>query len=168
MQPPHTWRSILGDIIEVPGERQRIAKEIGIVPITLTRWTKNDGVPRLYLLAPLIQAVPEKERERLRTLMKEEFPGFSDDLASLPEKATGAPEELLSPEAQALLKTLEEETPATREMEELPPKSLYAHMLAVFTNTRPDERFWPLCALLLPHALKQLDPHGRGMELVVA
>jgi len=45
------WRELLGHIIEDPQERQRIAQELGISPITLSRWVKSDSMkPRPHNL----------------------------------------------------------------------------------------------------------------------
>ncbi len=41
---PETWRSLLKSIISDPQERQRLAEELGIKPITLIRWVNGEQV----------------------------------------------------------------------------------------------------------------------------
>jgi len=59
MQNPRTWRELLGQIIEDPAERNRIARELEVTPFTLMRWTKSDSMkPRPQNLHHLLQALP--------------------------------------------------------------------------------------------------------------
>lgn len=59
MQNPRTWRELLGQIIEDPTERNRIASELEVTPFTLMRWTKSDSMkPRPQNLHRLLQALP--------------------------------------------------------------------------------------------------------------
>ena len=41
MQQRQTWRDLLAKSIEEPQERQRIARELGVTPVTLMRWVKH-------------------------------------------------------------------------------------------------------------------------------
>jgi hypothetical protein len=76
MQNPLTWRALLGMIIRDPQEEQRLANELGIKQITLTRWVTNDSKPRLHNLHKLVKALPE-HRASLLALLADEFEEFS-------------------------------------------------------------------------------------------
>lgn len=76
MQEPPTWRELLGKIVADPHERERIANELGVNPITLVRWVNNESKPRTQHLRQLLNALPEY-RARLLELIIEEFEDFS-------------------------------------------------------------------------------------------
>ena len=77
MQPePQDWRELLGNIISDPREKQRIAQELGIRTITLTRWVSRESDPRPQNLRLLLNVLPE-ERELLLELIGEEFEDFT-------------------------------------------------------------------------------------------
>lgn len=84
MQEIHNWRELLGNFINDPQEKQRIAKELGVRPITLTRWVTNESEPRPQNLRRLLSALSPKQREQLLTLGDDAFEDFSaataDDL----------------------------------------------------------------------------------------
>ena len=71
MQEARTWRELLGMIISDSKEKQRITDELGITPITLTRWVNGDSDPRPQNLRHLISVIPQ-HREQLLDLLKEE------------------------------------------------------------------------------------------------
>jgi GAF domain len=75
MQNARTWRELLGKIITNPQERQRIADELGIHTITLTRWVNSQSDPRPHNLRRLVNAVPEY-RDSLLALIGEELEDF--------------------------------------------------------------------------------------------
>lgn len=165
--PQPTWRSVLRELIEDPAEKNRIAKEMHIAPVTLTRWTTSEVAPRLYFLAPLVQAVPEKDRMRLRTLIEQEYPGFSEEVALPVRPASEVALQSVSPQATTL-QTRTEELQTLSAVPDAPPQDLYTHVLTVCAATRAHERFWQLCSLILPHALRQLNGQRVGMFLSVA
>ncbi len=72
MQEPPTWRDLLGSIIQDPHERQRIANELGVNPVTLMRWVHNEATPRQQNLQLLFKALPQHQTV-LRELIAEEF-----------------------------------------------------------------------------------------------
>jgi hypothetical protein len=77
MQPePQNWRELLGNIISDPHEKQRIAQELGVRTITLTRWVTRESDPRPQNLRHLLNVLPE-EREMLLELISEEFEDFT-------------------------------------------------------------------------------------------
>jgi len=71
MQKPVGWRELLGYIIEKPGERERIATEMGIRSITLTRWVNGESNPRSQKLQALLKAFPEQYQKQLEELFEE-------------------------------------------------------------------------------------------------
>jgi len=58
MQESPSWRALLGQSIRDPQERQRIARELGVNPITLTRWVNNEATPRPRNLLRLPDVLP--------------------------------------------------------------------------------------------------------------
>jgi len=77
IQPePQDWRELLGKIISDPAEKQRIAQELGVRTITLTRWVSRESDPRPQNLRRLLNVLPE-HRELLLELISEEFEDFS-------------------------------------------------------------------------------------------
>ena len=76
MQNPLTWRALLGMVIDDPQEKQRLANELKISQLTLSRWVTNETKPRLHNLRLLLKALPE-HRALLLTLLAGEFEEFS-------------------------------------------------------------------------------------------
>ena len=72
MQEPPTWRDLLGSIIQNAHERQRIANELGVNPVTLTRWIHNESIPRKQNLQHLLRVLPQ-HRKVLHELFTKEF-----------------------------------------------------------------------------------------------
>ena len=64
------WRELLGNIISDPIERERIANEIGVHSVTLTRWASGETSPRSHNLRQLLRAVPKQYRVPLRALLE--------------------------------------------------------------------------------------------------
>lgn len=75
MEAFRTWRELLGRVIIDPQERQRVAEEVGVNPITLIRWAANRSNPRPDNLQPLCEALPQYQRQMIM-LLREEFPRF--------------------------------------------------------------------------------------------
>ncbi len=85
-----TWRSLLKTIISDPHERQRLAEELGIKSITLSRWANNESDPRPQNLRHLLTALPQ-QREQMLELIREETgfeeftsAGFDDSSIDIP------------------------------------------------------------------------------------
>ncbi len=76
MQEPRTWRELLGSIINDTHEKQRLAEELGVTPITLTRWVNGESDPRPQNLRLLLKALPQY-REQLLELIQAEFQDFA-------------------------------------------------------------------------------------------
>jgi len=142
---PRTWRDLVGKIIEDPHERQRIANELGVSPVTLMRWATGESKPRLHNLRLLLRALPE-HRKVLSELLAEEYGDFLDE-------STGA-------ERAERLFSLEE---SSQEI----PAIFYSRVLHAHADVPQVLRFTSICDLILQQALKQLDPNRVGMEITV-
>lgn len=87
-QETSTWRDLLGQIISDAQERQRIADQLRVNPITLTRWAHARSKPRAESLRQLIDVLPT-QRQRLIELVTSEYPrlfaeeAWQEDIAPL-------------------------------------------------------------------------------------
>jgi len=84
LEKPSSWRDLLKDIIGDYVERERIANEIGIRSITLTRWTTGESTPRPQNLRQLVHALPKQHRDQLTLLLEEEHVDLTDPVSSEP------------------------------------------------------------------------------------
>ena len=78
MPEPASWRDLLRDIISDHDERERIANEIGVRSITLTRWVNGESKPRPHNVRQLLHALPKRQRDLLTELLEEEYVEISD------------------------------------------------------------------------------------------
>lgn len=76
MHQHETWRDLLKTIISDPHEKQRLAEQLGVRAITLTRWISKESDPRPQNLRNLLNALP-MHRDQLLDLIREE-PGFEE------------------------------------------------------------------------------------------
>lgn len=134
-----TWRELLGNSIKSPQERQRIARELNINPMTLTRWVNRETDPHPQNLRRLLHALPQY-RQRLITLIEQEFPGLFE----------------ATPDEE------EHQVPATI------PSEFYKRALYTHAYTPKSLLFSRLGDLILQQALDQLDPHRQGLAIMVA
>jgi len=74
MQKISSWRGLLDHIIENTAERERIATEMGVRPITLTRWASGESTPRPQNLSHLLNALPKYYRDQFQDLIEENYP----------------------------------------------------------------------------------------------
>ena len=82
MQKLDDWRELLGKITNHnPTERERIANELGVRSITLTRWANGESVPRSYYLRELVNVLPQQDRALLSESLEQEFPGVLSALS---------------------------------------------------------------------------------------
>lgn len=140
MHFPQTWRNLLGNIIEDPHERQRIATALGMHTMTLNRWVNEDVSPRTQNLRRLLEVLPQ-HREVLLPLMQEEFPDIASELAQN-ASSHGVPPGI--------------------------PAGFYTRVLHTKAYTSKQFRFSSLCELILQQILKQLDPHRVGVAAIIA
>src|SRR5438067_1536469 len=87
MSEEQSWRSVLGSLIKDSSQRQKISSELGVDPLTLTRWVEKKSKPRLEKLQRLLKVLPE-QRELLLLSISQEFPDI----------AVGSGEEILPEE----------------------------------------------------------------------
>ncbi len=132
-----TWRSLLGDIIQVPQEKQRIITATGVSTITLMRWVKGLADPRSAALSRLLAALPE-QRAQLQQLIQKEFPTF----AITTSEAAG-------------------------EVEPEIPSALYAKVLHELIYLASPKLHWSLRQRILQQALEQLDPGQIHLSLML-
>ncbi len=139
MREVETWRELLGDMIQDPLKRQRIARELDVSPITLMRWVNGESTPRWQSLQRLLGAFPA-QRERLLTLIGHEFENFS---AMIQEET-------------------KQHEPAVI------PAEFYVRVLHTLAITPKGLLFTVLSELILQEALEQLDPQRLGLAIIVA
>jgi transcriptional regulator with XRE-family HTH domain len=78
MSEASSWRDLLRSIISTPKERERLANEVGVTPITISRWATGNFEPRPQSLQRLIHAVPGEYREEFHTLVAREYPHLAN------------------------------------------------------------------------------------------
>ncbi|MDQ2905543.1 MAG: hypothetical protein ABI456_12150 [Ktedonobacteraceae bacterium] len=139
MSEQQTWRIVVGNIIQDPLEKQRIADALGVNPITLVRWANSDSNPRPRNLQQLLLALPQ-QRQLLRELIAQEFG-----------------------EAFARMKN----EPLMDVAQEIP-SAFYTSVLQAYTTIPRQQRFWSVSNLVLQQALGQLDPNQMGLIISLA
>ncbi|HZU70851.1 MAG TPA: GAF domain-containing protein [Ktedonobacteraceae bacterium] len=75
------WRELLGTIISNPQERQRIAQEMRVQPITLARWIKGEAEPRPHNLRQLLHVLQPAHRDLLMKSLGDKLGGWHDETA---------------------------------------------------------------------------------------
>src|SRR5436305_13357091 len=137
MQEPRTWREFLATLIRDTKEKQRIASEMGVDPITLTRWAMKESSPRpRSLLNRLVNALP-LHREQLSKLIREEFPNALEE----------------DDQTIFFIDAVIKEVPSV----------LYARILEANANVADPLRMWTICNLVLQQLVRQLDPEQSGI-----
>ena len=106
MQEAQTWRKLLGTIISNSKEKQRIAEELGVKPITLTRWVTEESDPRPHNLRLLLTVLPGQREQLLDLIRKEEGrEEFSDTIKD--DASKDIPSEFYSSVFMSLASTTE-------------------------------------------------------------
>jgi hypothetical protein len=135
-----TWRNLLGEIIEKPAERQRIAATLGINPITLTRWVAGVSNPRPHKIQQLLNALPE-HRKQLSRLIAQDFTGFFID----------ASEEICNNASPSAISS-----------------SFYSQIFTIYTQTPYTPRNSIILDLIIKQIISQLDPNNSsGIQVIV-
>src|SRR5260370_19476695 len=136
-----SWRDLLGQLIEDPAERQRIAEVAKVHPMTLLRWVSRESTPRPASFHALVGARPQHRQILLKLIVKE-FPDFP---------------------------VTTEQIPAERDSVQPPsiPSFFYERVLITSETVLPTLRFWVISNLVLRQALTQLDPDRGGMALTI-
>jgi hypothetical protein len=140
MYEPQTWHELLKQIIADPPIRQSLANELGVVPVTLTRWANSEVTPRRHNLHKLLDVLPPEQRERMLPLLEAEFPGFTASKSTRP-------------------------IPSTETL--VIPNELYVRVVHSLAYTPRQLRFSSLCDFVLQRAIKQLDPYHAGIALYI-
>jgi hypothetical protein len=78
MSEASSWRELLKVMISTPKERDRLASEVGVSSITLTRWVSGNFEPRPQSLQRLSQVVPSEHREEFHALLTRAYPHMSN------------------------------------------------------------------------------------------
>src|SRR5579863_7223805 len=90
MSEQYSWRDLLKVIINDTHEKQRIAAELGLNPITLVRWTTQETDPRPQNLRRLLDAIPQHRDQMLELIRDEE--GFEEfSIAGLDDSSKEIP-----------------------------------------------------------------------------
>jgi len=139
MQEPPTWRDLLGSIIQNAHEKQRIANELGVNPVTLTRWIHNESIPRKQNLQHLLRVLPQ-HRKVLGELFAKEFGEVFPEIT----------------------------TDLTADWSQEIPSKFYARVLDAHSDVLQSQYFWSVSNLILLQALGQLDSNQSGMAITVA
>lgn len=131
------WREFFGRYITDVQERQRIANELNVTPVTLTRWANGISNPRPQNLRHLLRAMPHHYRSHLIELISEEYPDIVLSLSN------------------------DQERDASQEI----PGALYVNVMHAYATLPRALRFWGLSNLILQQALGQLDPNQLGLAV---
>jgi len=137
MKVPATWRELLAEIAREPQERERIAHELNIHPVTISRWMHQESVPRLDNLRRLLSAIPTSEqRKHFFDLLMHDFPAIA-----------------LHIDADEPLHVVASE--------------FYARAFKMYVTTPASMRFWSLGQLILQHLLQLLDPEWQHVAVLL-
>lgn len=74
MSETSSWRDLLRSFIAAAKERERLANEVGVTPITISRWANGNFEPRPQSLQRLVHVVPAEHREEFHALVAREYP----------------------------------------------------------------------------------------------
>jgi hypothetical protein len=72
MSDASPWREFLKELIRVPSERDRLANELGVRPITLTRWASGESNPRPKYIRHLLQILPQEQHAQFYPLLEQD------------------------------------------------------------------------------------------------
>lgn len=131
------WRELLGQALKSAQEKHRLARDVGVKPITLKRWVTGESQPRVENIRRLARALPSDLSEHFLSLIGGEFPSVSHD---------SAVQNQVMPEISA---------------------ELYAQVMQTYAQTPPSLADNVLYELIFSHALEHLDVERRGMTLLL-
>ncbi len=137
MAQVQTWRELLGTLIRFPDEKQRLAVELGVNPITLKRWVTGQSNPRKENIVQLLQAAPE-HAEQFRLLLADEFKEATFTTAEQAEEQKG----------------------------EIP-VSIYTQIFMANAISSPYQKAWVVCDLLLSSLQRQLGDLQSGVIIML-
>ncbi len=134
----NTWQELLGQLIKNPQEKQRLAREADVRPITLKRWVTGESQPREENMRRLARALPPDLSALFLSLVETDFPSLAQG------------------------KNFEN----GRIVPEIP-SELYAQALQIYAKTPPALARDALYKLIFERALEHLDPDRLGMSLAL-
>lgn len=134
------WQEILAQAIDDPRERERIAQEAHVKPITLLRWMNNESRPRTENMRQLLRAMPLPIRPTFTRAVIDAFPQLLAGPESLPASETLA----------------------------FPPSEFYARVLSAHAHTPPILYQQTMYDLLFQQMIEQIDPERQGMMVRLA
>ncbi|HLG77961.1 MAG TPA: helix-turn-helix transcriptional regulator [Ktedonobacteraceae bacterium] len=138
---PSSWRAILAHAIANTQERARIARIVGVSPVTLVRWVKGERKPHAQLLARLPVALPQLAQE-----LRSSSPDLVDDPFSRP------PSDQLENRIRDVHDLLQ---------------SLYIEVVQILAEVSADQSFWKVSSCIARKVLAVLDAEQRGMIFMV-
>lgn len=90
MQKFQSWREFLSTVISDRNEKFRLAQELNVTPLTLTRWIQGASTPQTQQLQSLLHALPRYQKT-LHPLIAKEFeqmelavPELTDQVIDIP------------------------------------------------------------------------------------
>lgn len=137
LQEASTWQEFLGQLIENPQEKQRIAAAVRVRPITLQRWAEGVSRPRDENISMLLKVLPAGSYLFFMRLLIADFPHL-----------------------------VQEELPVERFLMHIP-SEFYARALNVLTFTPYPLCRQAIQDLILQQCLEHLDPERRGLFISV-
>jgi hypothetical protein len=137
MEDIQTWKELLKKIIENVQERQRIAHEAHVNPLTLSRWANGESQPRQDNLRALLKAISPQFSQQFTRLLAIDFPEF----------------------AQVVRLHSHLEPDLTSEF--------YTRVLGAYAHTTPALFQQAICDLVVQQALEHLDPNREGMAISI-
>jgi transcriptional regulator with XRE-family HTH domain len=78
MREVSSWRDLLRIIISSTKERERLANEVGVSSVTISRWANGNFEPRPQSLQRLIHVVPSEYREEFHALVGRVYPHLAN------------------------------------------------------------------------------------------
>jgi transcriptional regulator with XRE-family HTH domain len=140
MQEPRLWREFLGTLLADPREKERVAKAMGIHPITLSRWVSGDANPGREYIQALLNALPEQREEIFKLIMQEEIESVEAGFG--PDEWPGSGRRHIS-------------------------AVFYEQVLNSSITVSADLRFFSLASMIVQQALSHLDLRRQGMAISI-
>lgn len=84
-----SWRSLLGEVIADPQEKQRLCTVLQVRSLTLERWRDSKSDPRPHNIRQLLAALPDY-RERMARLIEAEFTGVLAQAENGPQEISAS------------------------------------------------------------------------------
>lgn len=132
-----TWQELLGQLIKNSQEKQRLAREASVKPITLRRWVSGESQPREENIRRLARALSPDLSALFLSLIEKSFPTF-----------------------------VRENLEHGRLVPEIP-SEMYAQVLQLYAKTPRALARQKLYELIFERAIDHLDPDKLGMSITL-